>query len=239
MRRANAAGNRSTGDRSTVTVLTPVILPGRYDTLSPEGPLYAARVNPEAPFPRLTGTADVSVRPARPDDAAEVARVQVVTWRTAYRGVLPMAVLDDWDPVAATAAWRRAVESPPTPGHGVLVALDGQTVVGFAAFGTAELAGDEQPHPAGPSSELSTLLVEPRWGRRGHGSRLLAAVTDIARAGGAARLQTWLLEPDRVSADFYESTGWAPDGRAPPLGTGAQPPPESRRHTLLARGGGN
>jgi GNAT superfamily N-acetyltransferase len=190
-------------------------------------------VNPEAPFPRLTGTADVSVRPARPDDAAEVARVQVVTWRTAYRGVLPMAVLDDWDPVAATAAWRRAVESPPTPGHGVLVALDGQTVVGFAAFGTAELAGDEHPHPAGPTSELSTLLVEPRWGRRGHGSRLLAAVSDIARSSGAARLQVWLLEGDRVSSGFYESAGWGPDGWARTLDTGSAPLREIRWHALL------
>ena len=190
-------------------------------------------MNSEAPFPRLTGSADVSVRPARPADAAEVARVQVVTWRTAYRRVLPASVLDDWDADAATASWRAAVESPPTPGHGVLVALEGQTVVGFAAFGTAELTAGEQPHAAGPTAELSTLLVEPRWGRRGHGSRLLAAVTDIAKAGGAARLQTWLLEPDRVSADFYESTGWAPDGWARTLETGAEPLREIRWHTLL------
>jgi len=190
-------------------------------------------VNSEAPFPRLTGSADVSVRPARPADAAEVARVQVVTWRTAYRRVLPASVLDDWDADAATASWRAAVESPPTPGHGVLVALEGQTVVGFAAFGTAELTAGEQPHAAGPTAELSTLLVEPRWGRRGHGSRLLAAVTDIAKAGGAARLQTWLLEPDRASADFYESTGWAPDGWARTLETGAEPLREIRWHTLL------
>jgi GNAT superfamily N-acetyltransferase len=190
-------------------------------------------VNSEAPFPRLTGTADVSVRPARPADAADVARVQVVTWRTAYRRVLPASVLDDWDADAATASWRAAVESPPTPGHGVLLALEGQTVVGFAAFGTAELTAGEQPHAAGPTAELSTLLVEPRWGRRGHGSRLLAAVTDIAKAGGAARLQTWLLEPDRVSADFYESTGWAPDGWARTLETGAEPLREIRWHTLL------
>ena len=27
--------------------------------------------------------------------------------------------------------------------------------------------------PGGPTTEISTLLVEPRWGRRGHGSRLL------------------------------------------------------------------
>jgi GNAT superfamily N-acetyltransferase len=190
-------------------------------------------VNPEAPFPRASGSADASVRPALPEDAAEIARVQVVTWRTAYRSVLPAAVLDDWDSQGATDRWRAAVASPPTPGHGVLVALERNSLVGFAAYGPAELARGERTDPAGPTSELTTLLVEPRWGRRGHGSRLLAAVADLAQAGGAARLQVWLLEDDRVSAGFYESAGWAPDGWARTLDTGEAPLREIRWHALL------
>ena len=77
------------------------------------------------------------------------------------------------------------------------------------------------------------LLVEPRWGRRGHGSRLLAAVADIALGNGVARLQTWLLEPDSVSAGFLESAGWAPDGWARTLDTGAEPVHEVRWHALI------
>ena len=195
-------------------------------------------MNPEATFPRVTGNADVSVRPARPEDAPEIARVQLVTWRTAYRALLPTAVLDDWDADAATASWRAAVASPPTPGHGVLVALERNTVVGFAASGPAELAGGETADPAGPTAEVSTLLVEPRWGRRGHGSRLLAAVADVARSGGAARLQAWLPESDAVSAGFYGSAGWAPDGWARTLDTGGDGAPlrEIRWHALLTDG---
>jgi GNAT superfamily N-acetyltransferase len=190
-------------------------------------------VNPEAVFPRATGSADASVRPAFPDDAAEIARIQVTTWRTAYRAALPPAVLDEWDADAATASWRSAIASSPTPGHGVVVALERNDVVGFAAFGPAELTAGEQADPAGPTAELTTLLVEPRWGRRGHGSRLLAAVSDLVRAGGAARLQVWLLEADRVSAGFYESAGWAPDGWARTLDTGGDLLREIRWHALL------
>ncbi len=190
-------------------------------------------MDPAFPLPRLTGTADASVRPARPADAPEIAHIQAVTWRTAYRAVLPLELLDDWDEAAATASWHAAVSTPPTPGHGVLVAVERAAVVGFAAFGPPELTGGEQPDPAGPTTELATLLVEPRWGRRGHGSRLLAAVADLARDGGAARLQTWLLEPDRVSAGFYESAGWAPDGWARTLDTGGAPLREIRWHALI------
>jgi GNAT superfamily N-acetyltransferase len=190
-------------------------------------------VDAATPFPRFTGTADVSVRPARPDDAAAVARVQVITWRTAYRDVLPVAVLDDWDEEAAVESWRTAITAPPTPGHGVLVAVERDQVVGFTAYGPAELVGDEMPDPAGPTTEIATLLVEPRWGRRGHGSRLLAAVADLAHATGAARLQAWLPESDRVSADFFESAGWAPHGWLRTLDTGGAPLREIRWHTML------
>ena len=190
-------------------------------------------MDPSSPFPRASGTADASVRPAFPDDAPEIARIQVVTWRTAYRALLPPAVLDEWDADSAVESWRRAVTAPPTPGHGVLVALEKNTVVGFAAYGPAELTGDERPDPAGPTSEVSILIVEPRWGRRGHGSRLLAAVADLAQGGGAARLQVWLLEADQLSAGFYESAGWAPDGWARTLDTGDEPLREVRWHALL------
>ena len=191
------------------------------------------------PSPRPTGptgTADVSVRPARPEDAAEVARIQGTTWRTAYRSVLPPAVLDAWDEDAATEAWRAAVVSPPTPAHGVLVAVERQTVVGFAAFGPAELAEGERADPDGPTTEIVTLLVEPRWGRRGHGSRLLAAVADLAQATGARRLLVWLPEADDASAGFFESAGWAPQGWARTLDTGAAPLREIRWHTVLDGG---
>jgi len=190
-------------------------------------------VAPETSFPRLSGSADVSVRPARAEDAAEIARIQVVTWRTAYRSILPTTVLDDSDEEAATASWRAAAATPPTPGHGVLVALEAATPVGFAAFGPAELTAEEHPHPSGPTAELSTLLVEPRWGRRGHGSRLLAAAVDIVRATGTGRLQVWLPEADQASANFFESAGWAPDGWARTLDTGTAPLREIRWHTLL------
>jgi GNAT superfamily N-acetyltransferase len=175
----------------------------------------------------------VSVRPARPADAPAIARVQTVTWRTAYRTVLPAEILDGWDEAAVADTWRTAIAAPPTPGHAVLVAVEQEVVVGFAAHGPAELTAGEHPHPAGPSREVATLLVEPRWGRRGHGSRLLAAVADLARAAGTARMQVWLPEQDEVSARFFASAGWARDGWVRTLDTGGAPLREARWHTLL------
>jgi GNAT superfamily N-acetyltransferase len=176
----------------------------------------------DLPLLRLTGSADVSVRPATPADAPSITRVQQVTWRTAFADVLPRSVLDSWDDEAATAAWRTAVSAPPTADHTVLVAVDAGSVVGFAA--TA---------PAGPAREVTVLLVEPRWGRRGHGSRLLAAVADLARDAGTTTLTTWLTEQDVVTSRFLETTGWAPEGGVRLLQSGDDVVRQLRWHTRL------
>jgi len=176
--------------------------------------------------------ADVSVRPARPDDAAELGRIQVLTWRTAYASILPAAVLESLAEDAAAAAWREAIVAPPTPRHRVLVALEQEWRVGFAAVGPADDLEPGDPEPEATAS-VGPILVEPRWGRRGHGSRLLAAVVDHARADGLTRAVAWIPEDDAASREFLISAGWAPDGLARALDTGAGELREIRLHALL------
>lgn len=176
--------------------------------------------------------ADVSVRPARPDDAGEIARIQIETWRNAYASILPAPVLETLSADAAREAWAQAVTAPPSPRHHVLVALEREWTVGFAALGPAD---DLQPDDPSPLTTLAVgpVLVEPRWGRRGHGSRLLAAVVDHARADGMTRAIAWIPEADVASRTFFTSAGWAPDGLARGLDTGAGELREIRLHVSL------
>lgn len=176
--------------------------------------------------------ADVSVRPARPEDAGELGRIQVLTWRTAYASILPAPVLDSLTEDDAAAAWRAAIVAPPTPRHRVLVAQEQDWVVGFAAAGPADDLEAEDPEPEATIA-VAPILVEPRWGRRGHGSRLLAAVVDHARADGMTRAVAWIPEDDTASREFLISAGWAPDGLARALDTGAGEVREIRLHVLL------
>ena len=162
--------------------------------------------------------ADVSVRPARPEDAERVARVQLSTWRTAYASFLPADALDVPEEQAA-ALWLRAIELPPSAQHRVLVAMEGAELVGFAAS-----------EPAEDAVELSALLVEPRWGRRGHGSRLLAASVEHWRADGTTVAVHWAWERDVATTAFLTSAGWEPDGTARGLDTGPRVERQVRLH---------
>jgi GNAT superfamily N-acetyltransferase len=174
--------------------------------------------------------AEVSVRPARAEDIPEIARIQIETWRHGYANLLPQVVLDALSVETATSAWTAAIEHPPTDRHRVLVAMEQQWHVGFAATAPAE---DLEPTDTDPDTTIaiSPLLVEPRWGRRGHGSRLLAACIDLARADGQTRAVVWIPEGDTTSREFFLSAGWAPDGLARVLDTGAGELREIRLHT--------
>ena len=176
--------------------------------------------------------ADVSARPARPDDVPEIARIQVDTWRICYLAILPAAVIEALSIELALAAWEQAVTAPPSPRHHVLVAQDQEPVVGFVAFGPADDLEPEDPERddarARPAARRTAL------GRRGHGSRLLAAAVDLARLDGMTRATAWIPEGDVVSREFFESAGWAPDGLARALDTGAGELREIRLHASLA-----
>ena len=172
--------------------------------------------------------ADVSVRPARPADAERVARVQLSTWRTAYADLLPAEALDVPE-VQAAALWLGAVESPPSPRHRLLVAMERDELVGFAASGPATDDGVDDESTA----ELLTLLVEPRWGRRGHGSRLVAASVEHWRGAGFSTAVAWAFERDPATRGFLTGSGWEPDGASRGLDTGARVVRQLRLHTDL------
>jgi GNAT superfamily N-acetyltransferase len=180
------------------------------------------------------------VRPARLADAGEIARIQLATWRVAYRRMLPKHVLDNLDEAWLGRRWSDAIQAPPSDRHRVLVAIEQAEqsyLVGFAASGPADqeaLAPDETPTGLGPDVVAVTdLLVEPRWGRRGHGSRLLAASVDLWRENGFTTAVAWAFEADATTRTFLTSTGWQPDGAARALDVDDMLVPQLRLHASL------
>lgn len=176
--------------------------------------------------------ADVSVRPASAGDVADIARIQVETWHFGYAAIVPAVVLAAVTTDAAVAAWKEAVASPPSARHHVLVALEQQQIVGFAALGPTDDLQPEDPEPA-TTLAVGPVLVEPRWGRRGHGSRLMSAAIEHGRSDGMSRAVTWIPEADTVSREFLIGAGWAPDGLGRTLDTGTGELREIRLHVAL------
>jgi L-amino acid N-acyltransferase YncA len=183
---------------------------------------------------------DVHVRPADLADSGEIARLQLSTWEAAYAKIIPAHVLERFGVEDMAARWSAAIAAPPSAAHHVLVAFEQDCPAGFAVVVPAEpddLAtadGASSPgHDPATTVAIGPLLVEPRWGRRGHGSRLLAAAVDIARVEGARSAVSWVLEGDVASLRFLTSAGWEGDGTARELDMAGATVREIRLHTDL------
>ncbi|GLY04788.1 MULTISPECIES: GNAT family N-acetyltransferase [Actinoplanes] len=179
------------------------------------------------------------VRPARPEDASEIARIQLATWRTAYRRMFPPHVLAGLDEDYLARGWTEAITAAPSARHRVLTAVEQgesvSTVVGFVAAGPADeqaLAPEEKPLPDDVVA-ITDLLIEPRWGRRGHGSRLLAAAVDHWRDDGFRSAVAWVYEADDAMRKFLGSTGWEPDGAGRALDVDDLLVPQLRLHVAV------
>ncbi|MEV6712104.1 GNAT family N-acetyltransferase [Lentzea sp. NPDC051208] len=168
--------------------------------------------------------ADADVHTATAADLSEIVRIHRETWRLAYAELLPPEVLEALD---TDEAWALAVQS-----GAVLKATEGEWVVGFVV---ASKAPDEEvakadgslPEDAATTALLS-VLVEPRWGRRGHGTRLVAEAVRRLRETGATKGIAWVPEADKASRNFYERLGWTGDGTVRTLDAGGRPLREVR-----------
>lgn len=144
----------------------------------------------------------LTIRLARPDDAAAVARVYIESWQDAYPGILPSQLLCAMTVRGQTARWRATIAA-----HGresVLVAEFGRHgVVGMTSFGASRDAA------LGFDGEVYTLYVDPAFFGEGAGRALLRAAFINLRQQGFGRCVIWMHAKNNARF-FYEKMGGRP-----------------------------
>ena len=139
-----------------------------------------------------------TIRPATHDDAEAIARIQVETWRSAYRGVIADAFLDTMSEDERRSHWSEILKRPE---HATFVAeVEGHGITGFANGGP-EREGREDYR-----GELCGLYVLPDWHGQGVGKRLIATFTRWLVDSGFDTMLVWVLA-DNPFRRFYERLG--------------------------------
>jgi len=142
----------------------------------------------------------VNVRKAWPQDAAAIAHIQVDTWRSTYRGMVPDKHLDDMSYGRSQKNWEERISNPDGRNTVFVAEDDGGSVVGFAACGAAR--DDARDY----ESELYAIYVDQNVQRRGLGRRLVLSVAQDLKARGFDSMLIWVLA-DNQYRRFYESIG--------------------------------
>ena len=106
----------------------------------------------------------LSLRQARPSDAADLARIYINSWQDTYAGILPHALLGNMSLTTHTARWKSMIAHA---GGVVMVEDETEGAIGLASFGPVRDRG------LGMDGEIYTLYVDPDHVGRGAGRTLL------------------------------------------------------------------
>ncbi|HLU92275.1 MAG TPA: GNAT family N-acetyltransferase [Pedomonas sp.] len=96
-------------------------------------------------MPTDVATTDVTIRPARPEDAGAVAALHTANWQDAYRGLMPDAYLDG--PLAGDmqAAWAEKFAHMAAGGSAILLAEQGEPGQGGQMLGFIRIVANADP----------------------------------------------------------------------------------------------
>jgi len=147
----------------------------------------------------------MQIRQATIADARRIAQIHVETWRAAYRGQMPDAVLDNLDAEKRADFWQTHLASQP-PGTSV-VELN-QEIIGFCDL-IPSRDKDSNPKEVG---EIAAIYVQPEFWRKGAGAALCRFSLQTARLQGCNSVTLWTLASNVAARKFYESVGFTLDG---------------------------
>jgi ribosomal protein S18 acetylase RimI-like enzyme len=146
----------------------------------------------------------LTVRPARVEDVAQMARVNVRCWQETYRGLMSDAVLDDPGfPAARERFWTAALTDERYRGNRAAVAERAGEMVGIA------MSGPPLDAAATWARQLYVLYVQAADHGTGAGRALLEAVVDPAESAAL-----WVADPNPRAQAFYRKHGFVADGTA-------------------------
>jgi GNAT superfamily N-acetyltransferase len=166
---------------------------------------------------------DAVIRAATVPDAAAIAGIHVRSWRSAYRGMVGDAILDQLSVAERTSDWTARLQltrSRSATPFTLVAERDGQ-LRGFC--NVARLDEDA-------GATIGALYVEPGHLQTGLGGTLLLAALDALRVAGVDDVVLWVLEANRGARAFYERFGFS-DDRVRQASGGAS---EIRMRTSLA-----
>ncbi|QIZ82143.1 GNAT family N-acetyltransferase [Thalassovita gelatinovora] len=160
---------------------------------------------------------EYQIRPAIFDDASGIAQVQVASWKTTYRGILPDALIDRIGVEDRTKSWQKILTTFDETGQGgAMVVETAGRIVGFGSYGQqrdAELAA------AGFGGEFTTIYLEHAHQRAGLGRALMAAMAAELVKSGETAAALWVISANTNAVAFYRAlAGETVAERADPQG---------------------
>jgi len=138
-----------------------------------------------------------NIRQATIQDAPEIARVHVDSWRTTYKGVVPGEYLDSLDYAVRAEAWKDHLANLEAL---VFLAEEAGKTCGF-------IGGGRLREPIGSyDAEIYAIYLLFECQRRGFGRSLMQQLARSLQNAGFRQVAVWVLA-ENPSCGFYARLG--------------------------------
>ena len=157
--------------------------------------------DPAGPF------GEIKLRPARVDDAEELAQIHLSTWQVAYRDLLSAGYLAG----LANGVARRAevlADAIATEKMSVQVVEQNGQLVAWASFGSSRDA-----EAISTTAELRAINLLPQVWSQGIGTRLWRHVCQLLINAGYTAATVWVVQGNDRAIDFYQAAGFVVEPR--------------------------
>lgn len=133
------------------------------------------------------------------DDRMMISRVYELSWKFAYKGIIPQDYLDS----IPEGRWAPNLDRE---GRSTLVCVDGGEIVGTSSFCATRF--DQFPG----WGEIVSIYLLPEQIGKGCGRALMDAALAALKAQGYEKVFLWVLEENARARKFYERYGFSAAG---------------------------
>lgn len=134
------------------------------------------------------------------DLAGIIGEIQSLSWRKAYKGLMPDDFINDFTPEDRAADFERVIMNQTEE---LYLFLDGETPVGMAVL---HYCDDADAHAG--DGEIKALYIHPDHWSKGYGTKALDFSVNRLKERGFDRVVLWVLEENHKGRKFYEQRGF-------------------------------
>ncbi|WP_017754026.1 GNAT family N-acetyltransferase [Calidifontibacillus oryziterrae] len=141
----------------------------------------------------------VKIKKATTKDSESISKIHALSWKTAYKGIVPQQYLDE----LKDDFWVNAFDN--WISNNIVTAqliYEDELPVGCIAFGKAR---DEKFSEWG---EIISIYVHPDFCRRGYGQQLLHTALRDMKTKGFRNCYLWVLKENDNAINFYKKNGF-------------------------------
>lgn len=139
------------------------------------------------------------IRKATIDDVKHISYIHALSWKSAYKGIIPQTYLDElkedfWVPAFETWVNDNILT--------VQIISENGSLVGCVAYGRAR---DESLINWG---EIVSIYLLPEYFGKGYGNKLLECALSDLKKSSYQNIYLWVLKQNQRARRFYEKNKW-------------------------------